>query len=89
MAYALLMFHIDLEVAYHHHAAKSANTFFAAAELPGFHVALHDVHTVLLIEGDAGDFVEANHVVLADQAALAIALLTNIFATVALPPETR
>ena len=41
---------INLEVADHNQAAKPANTFFAAAELPGFHVALHDVHTVLLIE---------------------------------------
>ena len=44
---------------------------FAAAELARRHVALHDVHAVLLVEGDAGDFVEADHVVLADQAALA------------------
>ena len=38
---------------------------------PGLHVPLHDVHAVLLVEGDAGDLVEADHVVLADQSALA------------------
>ena len=36
----------------------------------GGHVALHDVDAVLLIEGNAGDLVEADHVVLADQTAL-------------------
>jgi hypothetical protein len=41
-----------------------------AAELTGLHVALHDVHAVLLVEGHAGDLVEADHVVLADQTAL-------------------
>ena len=38
---------------------------------PGLHVALHDLHAVLLVERDAADLVEADHVVLADQAALA------------------
>ena len=42
-----------------------------AAELAGLHVALHDVDAVLLVEGDAGDLVEADDVVLADQPALA------------------
>ena len=46
-----------------------------AAELAGLHVALHDVHAVLLVEGDAGDFVEADDVVLADQAALAVGIV--------------
>ena len=51
--------------------AVGADALLAAAELAGLHVALHDVHAVLLVEGDAGHLVEADHVVLADQAALA------------------
>ena len=54
-----------------HDAAVGADALLAAAELAGLHVALHDVDAVLLVEGDAGDLVEADHVVLADQAALA------------------
>ena len=42
----------------------------AAGELAGLHVALHDVDAVLLVEGDAGDLVEADDVVLGDEAAL-------------------
>ena len=42
---------------------------------PGLHVALHDVHAVLLVEGNAGNFVEAHHVVLADQPALAVGVV--------------
>ena len=69
------MFHIDFEVAHHDHPTKAANALLASAEFPRLHVAFHDVHPVLLIEGDAGDFVEANHVVLADEAALAIGVV--------------
>ena len=68
---ALLLLNIDVEVADHDDAAVSADLILAAAELARRHVALHDVHAVLLIEGDAGDLVEADDVVLADQAALA------------------
>ena len=42
----------------------------ATAKLAGSHVALHDVHAVLLIEGDPRYFIEAHHVVLAHQATL-------------------
>jgi hypothetical protein len=41
--------------------------------LIGGHVALEDVDAALLIERDASHIVEADHVVLADQAALAFA----------------
>ena len=68
---SLLLLDIDVEVADHDDAAFSADLILAAAELARRHVALHDVHAVLLIEGDAGDLVEAHDVVLADEAALA------------------
>ena len=89
MADPLLLLDVDVEVADHHDAAVGPDVLLAAAELARRHVAFHDVHAVLLIEGDAGDLVEADHVVLANQPALAVALFTNIFATVALPPEIR
>jgi hypothetical protein len=64
--------HIDVEVADHHDAAVGPDALLAARELAGLHVALHDVDAVLLIEGNAGHLVEADDVVLADQAALAV-----------------
>ena len=51
------------------------DAFLAPAELAGLHVALHDVDAVLLVEGDAGDLVEADHIVLADQSALAVGIV--------------
>ena len=71
VADALLVLDVDVEVADHDDAAVGADALLAAAELAGLHVALHDVDAVLLVEGDAGDLVEADHVVLADQPALA------------------
>ena len=68
----LLMCHVDLEIAEHHDAALSSYALAAARKLARLHVPLHDVYTVLLIEGDARDFVEANDVVLANQTALAV-----------------
>ena len=72
MAYPLLLLDVHLEVADHDHAALGADALLAAAELARRHVALHDVHAVLLVEGDPGDLVEADHVVLADEAALPV-----------------
>ena len=59
MTDALLLFDVDIEVADHDNAAVASNILLSAAELARCHVALHDIHTVLLIEGDAGDLVEA------------------------------
>ena len=50
---------------------ERADALLAAAELPGLHVALEDVDAVLLVEVDAADLVEADHVVLRDEALLA------------------
>jgi hypothetical protein len=75
VAGALLLLDIDIEVADHGDAALGADALLAAAELAGGHVALEDVDAVLLIERHAGHLVEADHVVLADQAALAIAVV--------------
>ena len=72
MADPLLVLHVHLEVAHHDDAAVGPDALLAPAELAGLHVALHDVHAVLLVEGHAGDLVEAHHVVLADQSPLAI-----------------
>ena len=85
----LLVLDIDVEVADHDDAAVGADALRPRLELAGLHVALHDVDAVLLIEGDAGDLVEADDVVLADQPRWPFAMLTNIRATVALPPEIR
>jgi hypothetical protein len=75
VAGALLLLDIDIEVADHGDAALGADALLAAAELAGGHVALEDVDAVLLIERHAGHLVEADHVVLANQAALAIAVV--------------
>ena len=65
VADALLVLDVDVEVADHDDAAVGADALRAAAELARLHVALHDVDAVLLVEGDAGDLVEADDVVLA------------------------
>ena len=69
MTDAQLVSHVDVEVADHDDPALGADRLAAAAELAGLHVALEDVDAVLLVEGDAGDLVEADHVVLGDEAA--------------------
>ena len=56
-------------------SSLGADVFLGAAKLSGGHVTLHDVHTVLLIEGDAGDFIEADDIVLAYQAALSVCVV--------------
>src|SRR6266404_4937126 len=70
MAHPLLLFDIHVQVSHHHKATVSANILFAAAELPGRHVSLHDVDTVLLIEGDARYLIKTDHVVLTHQPSL-------------------
>ena len=71
VAYALLVLDLDVEIADHDDAALGPDAFLAARELAGLHVAFEDVDTVFLVERDARDFIEANNVVLADQAPLA------------------
>ena len=67
-----------------------ADALRAAAELAGLHVSLHDVDAVLLVEGDAGDLIEADDVVLRQtRPRCPVAMLTNMRATVVLPPDTR
>ena len=60
---------VDVEVADHDDPAVGTDRLLAPAELTGLHVALEDVDAFLLVEGDARDLVEADHVVLGDQAA--------------------
>ena len=69
VADAELRLDVDVEVADHDDAALGADALLAAAELAGLHVALEDVDALLLVEGDAGDLVEADHVVLGDESA--------------------
>jgi len=38
--------------------------------MAGGHVAFHDIDSVLLIEGDAGDLVKTDDIVLADETTL-------------------
>src|ERR1039458_4955805 len=75
MTNPLLVLNVHVEIAPHHKAATGADTLLPAAELTGFHVTLHDVHAILLVEGYAGDFIEADHVVLANQSALAVGIV--------------
>ena len=64
-----LFLHVDVEVADHDDAALGADALLAAAELAGLHVALEDVDAFLRVEGDAGNLVEADDVVLRDEPA--------------------
>lgn len=89
MTNPLLVLDVHLEVADHDDPAVGPDALFSAAELGGLHVALYDVDAVLLVEGDTGDLVEANDIVLADESRWPVALFTNMRATVALPPEMR
>src|SRR5580700_8413935 len=60
MANPLLMLHVHVEVTNHDDTAIGTNAFLAAAEFTRFHVALHNVYAIFLVEGDAGDFIEAD-----------------------------
>ena len=66
----LLLLDVDVQVPHHDDTALGADTLFATAKLARSHVAFHDVDAVLLIEGDPGNFIEADDIILADQAAL-------------------
>jgi len=69
MPHAQLLVNVDVEVADHDDPALGSDRLATAAEFPGLHVALEDVDAFLLVERDAGDLVEADHVVLGDEAA--------------------
>src|ERR1017187_2683276 len=71
----LLVLDVHVEIAHHHNSAIGADALLPAAELTGFHVTLHDVHAILLVEGDSGDLIEADHIVLANQSALAAGIV--------------
>ena len=45
--HTLLMLDVYVEVADEHDATLGANALFAAAELAGLHIALHDVHAII------------------------------------------
>ena len=66
----LLVRNVDVKVADQDHAPERANALLAAAELSGLHVALEDVHAILLVEVDPADLIEADDVVLRDEALL-------------------
>ena len=66
----LLVFDINVKITHEHQATVRAYTFAAPAKLARLHVPLHDVDAILLIEGDAGDFIKADDIVLGNQAAL-------------------
>src|SRR5690348_8938522 len=75
MTDALLMHYVDIEIPDHDDATVGADALLAAGELAALHVALHDVHAVLLIERDAGDLVEADDVVLTHESTLAVGVV--------------
>src|SRR5882762_10047770 len=72
MTDALLVLHIDIEIADQDDAAIGADALAPARELATLHVALHNVDAILLIERDARYLIEAHHVVLADESSLPI-----------------
>src|SRR6267378_1159179 len=72
MADALLVLDVDLEISDQHDGSIGPDALATARELAALHVALHDVDAVALIERDARDLIEAHHVVLADEAPLAV-----------------
>ena len=72
MSHPLLMLDIDIKVANQNKAAVGANAFFSSAKFTGLHVSLHDVDAVFLVEGNTGNFVKTNDVVLANQTSLSI-----------------
>src|SRR5262245_39119633 len=71
VANPLLMLHIYFEIAHQDDATFGADTLTATRKFPRLHEAFHDVYTILLDEVHPRNFVKANHIVLADQAALA------------------
>ena len=71
MTDALLMFDIDIQIAYHHDTAVCAYALLTARKLTRLHIAFQDVHAILLIEGHARYLIETNHVVLTQKTALA------------------
>ena len=71
MADLLRLLKIHIEIADQDNSALGADRILTPRKFAGGHVAFHDVDAVLRIEGHAGDFVETDHVVLADEAALA------------------
>ena len=60
MADALLVLHIDLEIAHQDDGSIGPDALLATRELAALHVALHDVDAVLLIERDARDLIETD-----------------------------
>ena len=63
---------VDTNVLLYATSTAADNALPAARELPRLHVSFHDVNAVLLIEGNPRDLIEADDVVLADKAALAV-----------------
>ena len=53
MAYALLMLHINIKIAYHYYSAIGTDGLLAPAKFAAFHVAFHNVHAIFLIEGNS------------------------------------
>jgi hypothetical protein len=68
VAAAQLVGDVHVEVADHHDPTVGADALLATAELARLHVALEDVDAFLGVERDAGDLVEADDVVLGDEA---------------------
>ena len=42
--------YINIKVTHHYYTSIGSNRFFTATELPAFHVTLHNVNTIFLIE---------------------------------------
>ena len=60
VANPLLVFNINIKIAHKYDTAIGTNTFLATAELARFHVPLHYVDAILLVKGNAGNFIETD-----------------------------
>jgi len=70
VADSLLMLDIHIKITHKNKSAICTNALFTAAELSGFHIPFHDIYTVFLIKGYAGDLVKTDNIILADKTAL-------------------
>jgi hypothetical protein len=57
MANLLLLVKVNIKISHHYDAAIRPNVLFASTELPRGHVTLHDIDTIFLVEGVAGELI--------------------------------
>src|SRR5690606_20319684 len=73
----LLMFDIHIEIPNQYDAPVRPYALLASTKLSRLHVTLHDVDTVFLVKGYAGNFVKAHHVILTDESSLTVPVVNK------------